>query len=320
MRSSAAVRGLPLARGAAATILLVALSSSAALGAAPVQRHFDTPELATTALVAALTANDTKALLGVLGPKAKPLVDSGDPVADKAAYARFVEKYNEAHALVRTGDTVTLQVGKDEWPFPIPLVKKEDGWRFDDAAGADEIIDRRIGRDELSAIQVCLAYVDAQREYYARNPENSPLLHYAQRIASSPGKRDGLYWNTTGDQKPSPLGALFARARAEGYAAKGSGEPYHGYYYRILAAQGSHAAGGAYDYVAHGEMIGGFALVAYPASYDASGVMTFLVNQDGVVFQKDLGPKTAELARAMKRFDPDDSWTRVEQTNPPDGD
>jgi len=295
-----------------AALALVVFLGCPAYADAPKQKHFATAEEAAQALADAVKSGDPKSLLLLFGSGATSLIDSGDPVADRAAGARFVEAYNQSHKLVNADNRTTLEVGADDWPFPIPLVHDEDGWRFDDTAGEDEIVNRRIGRNELSAIQSCLAYGDAQREYYVRNPEGTSLLHYAQKFASSPGKHDGLYWEAKENEPESPLGPVFASARAEGYALKGHGDPYHGYYYRILTAQGPDAKGGAYDYVAHGKMIGGFALVAYPAKWGASGVMTFLVNHDGVVFQKDLGPKTAELAKAMKRFNPDSMWARVE--------
>lgn len=278
------------------------------------QQHFASPEEAVQALVAAAKTGESKSLLAILGPAAKPLVDSGDPVTDRETLEKFVKGYEEANSLEKTTETqVTLATGKDAWPLPIPIVKDDAGWRFDTEAGDDEIIARRIGRNELSTIQSCLAFVDAQREYYERDPEKSGLLHYAHRFGSSPGKRDGLYYPTQEGEKPSPLGELFAAAKAEGYQKKKSGEPtpYHGYQYRILDGQGPHATGGAYSYLAHGKLLGGFALVAAPASYGNSGVMTFLVNQDGVVFEKDLGPKTAALAQAIKLFDPDETWKRV---------
>jgi hypothetical protein len=287
--------------------------------AAGAQRYFATAEEAVTDFVAAVKAHDTKALLAILGPEGEQLVDSGDPVADREAGERFVKGYEEKHTLETSDDgaKVTLDTGADDWPFPIPLVKDKDGWRFDTEAGEEEILNRRIGRNELSAIEACQAYVDAQREYYALSPQNDPVLQYAQKLASKAGKRDGLYWETTEEEKPSPLGPLIADARGEGYskAGRGGGEPYHGYLYRILTAQGSHAPGGAYSYLAHGKMIGGFALVAYPAEWDNSGVMTFIVNQDGVVYQKDLGPKTDALARAMTTYDPDDTWTAVDDAD-----
>jgi hypothetical protein len=216
---------------------------------------------------------------------------------------------------VKESDTkVVLDVGKDSWPMPIPLVKNSAGWHFDTKAGQQEILNRRIGRNELSTIQVSLAIVDAEREYWQRNPESSSLPHYARRIGSTPGNRDGLYWQTTGDETPSPLGELVAEAQREGYSRRGSGgqrTPYHGYYYRILTAQGPSAPGGAYDYLVRGQLIGGFALVAYPATWGVSGVMTFIVNHEGVVYQKNLGPNTAAIASAMKTFNPDSTWTKV---------
>jgi hypothetical protein len=294
----------------------LALPSRSTLEAAtPKQEHFASADAAVQAFVDALKANDTKKLVAILGPDSKPLFDSGDRVEDHATHDEFLDLYNQSHSLAMSGeDRAVLQAGKDNWPFPIPLVKDTDGWRFDTAAGDDEIINRRVGRNELSTIQACLAYVDAQREYYARNPDGAPLLHYAMKFASSPGKRDGLYWEPAPGEGDSPLGPLFAAARAKGYKNVGQGKPapYNGYYFRILTAQGSQAVGGAYDYVVRGSMMGGFGLVAYPAVYDSSGVMTFVVNHDGTVFQKDLGPKTAEIAKAMKAFNPDSSWTRVE--------
>jgi len=211
-------------------------------------------------------------------------------------------------------------VGKDDFPFPIPIVKKGQLWFFDTQAGKEEILNRRIGRNELSTIQACLAYVDAQREYARRDREAGSLMEYAQRFASSPGKKDGLYWETKEGESPSPLGPLVAQAVKEGYKKKedekqAKGQtliPYHGYYYKILKAQGNNAPGGAYDYVVKGKMIGGFAMVAYPAQYGVSGVMTFVVNHDGVVYEKDLGKETEKIASAMKKFDPDKTWKKAE--------
>lgn len=294
-------------------ILMIVLAGARTAIAAPsAPRDFTSAEEAAQALAAAIKSHSTKAMLAVLGADAQPLISSGDPVADENARDRFLHSFTEAHSLVpgQHGDTV-LQVGTDEWPFPIPLVKSAAGWHFDVAAGKQEILDRRIGANELSAIQACLAYVDAQREYYDRGPDGDPLLHYASKLASTPGKRDGLYWEAKADEAESPLGPQFARARAEGYAATGKGDPYHGYYFRILTAQGPSATGGSYDYVAHGKLIGGFGLVAYPAKWDNSGVMTFVVNQDGVVFEKDLGPDTTAAAKGMTTFNPDDTWKRV---------
>jgi hypothetical protein len=199
------------------------------------------------------------------------------------------------------------------------MVKEEAGWRFDTAAGEEEVLSRRIGENELSTIETCLAFVDAQREYYSLNPDKSPLLHYAAQLMSSKGKRDGLYWETSEDEEPSPLGPFVAEARSEGYKRNKAGRtPYHGYLYKLLTSQGANAPGGAYDYMAKGKLIGGFAMVAYPAEYGVSGVMTFLVNHDGVVYQKDLGPKTAAEAEKIAKFNPDDSWTKVKEDKPED--
>jgi len=207
---------------------------------------------------------------------------------------------------------VILQVGKDDWPFPIPLVKDGTNWRFDSERGKEELSNRIIGRNELDVIQVCLAYVDAQREYYMHNPRGVALPQYASKFMSTQGKRDGLYWATTTDEPPSPLGPLLAQARREGYnPTAGKSIPYHGYYYKMLTGQGPSAPDGAYDYVVRGQMIGGFAMVAYPAQYGESGIMTFIVNHDGVVYQKDLGPHTAATAQSMTKFNPDETWKKL---------
>jgi DUF2950 family protein len=283
--------------------LLVATAAHAA-GA----RNFSSPEEAAQALVAAARAGDPQGLLAVLGPDAREILRSGDAAVDKQARERFVAAYAEANTLRKTGDQALLVVGKDQWIFPIPIVKDPAGWRFDATEGKEEILNRRIGRNELSAIQAVQAYVDAQREYYLRNPQNDKLLQYAQKFVSGKGKRDGLYFPVKRDDPPSPLGPLFDRLQAAGKADAGKRVPYHGYYYRILKGQGPAAPGGAYGYVAQGRMIGGFALVAWPASYGRTGVMTFLVNHEGVVFEKDLGPGTAAAAQKMTLFNPDKSW------------
>jgi Protein of unknown function (DUF2950) len=284
-----------------------------AMGAAARQKSFPTPEEGVQALIEAAQKHDTTTLLAILGPEAKSLVSTGDPVSDRESRERFVKSYEEAHTLVQSGDTkVMLQMGKDEWPFPIPLIKGSAGWRFDTPAGQEEIRKRRIGRNELDVIQVCLAYVDAQREYYVRNPQNDTLLQYASKLISTKGKRDGLYWETSANEPPSPLGPLVARARREGYKrAAGKPASYHGYYYKMLTRQGPDAPGGAYDYVVRGKMIGGFALVAYPAQYGSSGIMTFMVNHDGVVYEKDFGPNTAATAQSMTQFNPDKTWKQL---------
>jgi hypothetical protein len=294
--------------------IVLVLASGSALGAAAAkQKIFSSPEEGVKALIDAAKENDTKAMLTILGPEAKSLIESGDQVSDRAALEGFVKSYEESNKLVKSGDAeAVLEVGKDQWPFPIPLVKEKAGWRFDTHEGKEEIINRRIGRNELDVIQVCLAVVDAEREYYQRDPDGDKLLQYAQKFISTKGKRDGLYWETKPGEQPSPLGLLVAEARAEGYkGAAGKPIPYHGYYYKILTGQGKNASGGAYDYLVKGKMMGGFGMVAYPAQYRSSGIMTFIVNHDGVVYQKDLGPKTASIAQSMTRFNPDKTWTAV---------
>jgi Protein of unknown function (DUF2950) len=291
--------------------LAIMLALQCATFAAPAQKTFASLDEAVHALVAALRAADRKALVEILGPQGNPLVWSGDDVADRAAFQRFTAEYDRAHRLEGGGGKVVLYVGDDDFPFPIPLVPDGPRWLWDTDAGDDELLNRRIGENELATIQVCLAYVDAQREYYSRG---QGLLEFAQRLDSTKGKRDGLYWETRPGELDSPLGPLVARARAAGYPLpppRGPA-PYHGYFYRILLAQGPDAPGGAYDFVVRGHMIGGFALVAYPASYGASGIMTFIVNQDGVVYQKDFGPKTAQAANAMKTYNPDRTWAEAD--------
>lgn len=297
--------------------LVGALGAPAAPVAGAKQASFASPEEAVKALVEALKAGDRKALRAILGPEARPLISSGDKVADKEARQHLVDAYDQAHKLEPVGDTkVIVSIGKDDWPLAIPLVKAGDAWRFDTAAGKEEILNRRIGRNELNTIQVCLAIVDAQREYARMGHDGGSGPEYAQKFVSDPGRRNGLYWKALeADEAPSPLGPLVAQAKAEGYGGKrasGKPVPYHGYFFRMLTAQGPDAPGGAYDYVVNGRMIGGFAAIAYPAQYGVSGVMSFLVNQDGVVYQKDLGTETAKLALAMKTFNPDSTWKKVE--------
>jgi len=291
--------------------LAIVLALQGVALAAPAQKSFASLDDAVNALVAAIRAADRKALVEILGPQGIPLVWSGDTVADRAALQRFVAAYDRAHRLQGGGGKVVLYVGDDDFPFPIPLVPEGPRWLWDTDAGDDELLSRRIGKNELSAIQVCLAYVDAQREYYSRG---TGLLEYAQRLDSTKGKRDGLYWETKPGEPESPLGPLVARARAAGYPLppRGAPAPYHGYFYRILTAQGLDAPGGAEDFVVKGHMIGGFALVAYPAVHGVSGIMTFVVSHDGVVYQKDLGSKTTQAANALKAYNPDSTWTRAE--------
>ena len=299
-------------------LLTMLLSVAALVGVAfaPValaQKMFGSPEEGMKELAAAVKAHDRKALLAVLGSGANAVVYSGDRVADRASGERFTAAYDEANKVETTGDKAIITVGKDAWPFPIPLIKTATGWRFDAKQGTEEILNRRIGRNELSVIQVVQACVDAQREYYLLDPTKDKLLHYAQKFVSSKGRRDGLYFPTKAGEPPSPLGDLVASAQAAGYKPGTSAQPkaYFGYHYRILKAQGPDAPGGAYDYVVRGRMIGGFALLAYPATYRNSGIMTFIVNQDGVVYQKDLGPATASVAKKITKFNPDATWQRM---------
>ena len=298
-------------------VMLVALLvSSAAAFAASGPKKFQTLDDAAQALITALRANDQKALAEIFGPHAGSIVSSGDAVADRNAYQRFAAAYAKAHRFEGGGGKVVLAVGDDDYPFPIPLVPDGPDWRWDADAGREEILNRRIGRNELDAIQVCLAYVDAQREYYSEDRDGDGVREYAQRIASSPGKHDGLYWPAKRGELPSPLGPLVVQAQSEGYAAAGSGRsqsrtPFHGYLYRMLMRQGPDAPGGAYEYVVGGHMIGGFALLAYPANYGVSGVMTFMVSHDGDVYQKDLGRATLSAQGAIQSFNPDSSWNRV---------
>jgi hypothetical protein len=279
------------------------------------QARYESPDQASAALLAAVSSGETSAMLRVLGEDALPLVESGDAIEDANTRNEFVALYADAHRWESEGaDVSTLVVGPEDWPFPFPLVNEGGAWRFDTTNGIEEILDRRIGENELSAIQASLAYVDAQREYYWLNPEGAPLLHYASSLVSTEGRKDGLFWEVAEAEAPSPLGALFASARAEGYLVDGPVRPvpYYGYHFRMLTAQGEHAAGGAYDYIVDDRMIGGFGLLAYPAERGSSGVMSFIVNHDGIVFSKDLGADTAKLAAEMTTFDPDESWKREE--------
>jgi len=304
-------------RGLAAVTLLCGSFAVATLGPAVAQQSFKTPGAAADALANAARASDRAALLAVLGKEGAEIASSGDPVADSDIRKRFVEAYDAKHQVQMNGDAnATLIIGKEDFPVPIPLVRKGDAWQFDTAAGRQEVLARRIGRNELAAIQSSLAYADAQNEYADKDRTGAGAGVYAQRIVSDAGKKDGLYWpsSTSGDE--SPLGELVAEATQQGYRVGEGRAPFHGYYFKILTRQGPDAHGGALDYVVNGKMIGGYALVAYPAEYRNSGVMTFIVNHEGVVFQKDLGPHTAELAERMTAFNPDSSWTKVTDTEP----
>lgn len=292
---------------AVAILLTVAPPPSA--GAAAPQKSFSSPDDAVKALVAAVKEGNEKELTLILGPGSKELIVSGDEVADRADREQFIKAYELKSSLERKSATATvLHVGPDAWPMPIPIVKKGGKWAFDIGKGKTEILKRRIGRNELHVIDVINAYVDAQLEYAGKDCRGAGKVEFAQRLISSGGMRDGLYWEAKEGEPPSPLGPLMARAATEGY---GNLSPFHGYYFKILKGQGKHAAGGAYQYVVKDRMILGFGLVAYPAEYGNSGVMTFIVNQAGTVYEKNLGKNTRRLAEAMELFDPDKSWRAV---------
>ena len=292
---------------------LVSLMIAALLcGTANAQQAFKTPDEAASALAGAAKAGDPKAIVTVLGPDGADIASSGDPVADAATREKFVAAYNAKHQITMEGDNKAIVViGQEDFPLPIPLLRKDGAWRFDTAAGREEILFRRIGKNELDAIQSSLAYVDAQNDYADKDRTGAGKGLYAQRIVSSAGKRDGLYWPDAQNSDPSPLGELVAKASAQGYRTGGGRTPFHGYYFKILDKQGAAAPGGELEYVVKGKMIGGFALVAYPAEYRNSGVMTFIVNHNGIVYEKDLGPRTAELAERMTAYNPDSTWHKV---------
>jgi hypothetical protein len=299
--------------GAVAALLMVPLC--ALLAAGQTQKVFPTPEEAVQALVEAAKAGNTDELLAIFGPEAKEILSSGDPVADRRQREVVVVALGEGWRLVdHESGAKELIIGHEAWPFPIPLVKEANGWRFDTEAGADEILARRVGRNELTVIQICRTYPNAQQVYASVGHDGKPQGIFAQKIRSGEGKQDGLYWPARPGEKLSPLGDLAAQAAEEGYGVgQQSGPiPFHGYFFRILTAQGPAAPGGATSYVVNGDMTGGFALVAWPAEYGNSGVMTFIVNQDGIVYEKDLGEETAALAGQIKDYNPDETWTRVE--------
>jgi hypothetical protein len=292
-------------------LLVAAFVATGARAAAPGQKTFMSPEAASSALVQALKAHDRKATLAVLGD-AGEWISSSDTVADNATRDQFVAAYEAKHAIAVDGDTARLTVGDNEFPFAFPIVKSGERWRFDTAAGKEELLARRVGRNELDAIKVLRAIADAQRDYASEDRNGDGVLDYAQKFGSSPGKHDGLYWPTKAGEPPSPLGELVARAGGEGYSKKSGGpHPYRGYYYRMLKGQAKSAESGAFDYVIHGRAIAGFAVVAWPAKYGNSGIMTLMVNQDGKVYQADLGPESSSRAAKIQRFDPGKGWSQV---------
>jgi hypothetical protein len=295
-------------------VVLMVLASAHAADASETPT-FARPEDAMRALVAAVRTGDEDKVATILGPGSKDLLSSGDPVDDQAEARRFAALATERTRFeTLESGAVIAHIGKDDWPFAIPLVKDGEHWRFDTDAGREELLNRRIGRNELKAVDVCHAYVDAQFEYASQPRNGDGKRAYAQKVRSEPGKQDGLYWEDPTGKHSSPLGPLMAEATAEGYGRQegdAGPRPYHGYFYRILTSQGKNAAGGARDYVKDGRMTGGFALIAYPAEYGDSGIMTFLVGPPGIVYQKNLVEKTAEVAAAIKTYDPDESWTPV---------
>jgi hypothetical protein len=294
-------------------VLVLALVAGCARQAAQ-DNAFDTPEEAVTAFVAALEKHDLPRLKALLGPASDALLQSGDPVQDKGDRERFLAAYKARHALADDGaDRRLLVIGAEDWPMPVPIVKRDGKWLFDGEAGVDELIYRRVGANELGAIDVCRGFVSAQLEYASEGRDGDPAGIYALKLISDEGLHNGLYWPTVDDEPPSPAGPFVAAAAAEGYRrADGDARtPYHGYYYRLLYAQGPNANGGAREYFKDGLLTEGFALIAWPADYGSSGVMTFIVNQDGVVFQKDLGEDTATVVESIQAFDPDSSWTAI---------
>ena len=299
-----------LTKLALVAMLLTVCVPTRSMAQQPGQKTFSSAEEASNALVRAVQANDKQMMLDVLGPDGKQIISSGDETEDANSRANFVKRYQEMHRLVKEPDgTTVLYIGAHNWPAPIPLVHKGDSWYFDTEAGKKEILYRRIGRNELSAIRVCQELVAAQKEYSAEHKE------YAQKIFSDEGQHNGLYWEAAEGAPQSPIGPLVASAVAQGYAKRrdGTPTPYRGYYFHILTGQGKNASGGAKNYVENGKMTEGFSFVAYPAEYRSSGVMTFIVSEDGVVYQKDLGRKTDVLAKAMKEYDPNPSWQKAEE-------
>jgi hypothetical protein len=286
--------------------------STASTKVAPKRVYFATPQEGFSALVEALRKPDFKAVDRLLGPGYRRITDSGDSVADRAAAQHFVEQYDLKHRIELQGDaTAQLSTGESDWPMPIPLVKQAGGWAFDADAGEDELIARRIGRNELDAMQVCLAFIDMQQEYAEVDRNGNGLLEYARRLASSPGKHDGLYWPTKAGETPSPAGPRLAAAHVQPTAGKKTSRPFHGYYFRMLTTQGANAPGGKRDYIVDGRLIGGVALLAWPASYLSSGVKTFMCNLDGVIYERDFGPDTSSLVRKINAFDPGPGWSRA---------
>jgi hypothetical protein len=281
-------------------------------------KTFATPAEAVQTLIKAVEAGDQDGVLAIFGDDGKELVFSGDPVQDKAGREAFLKAYKTKHAIVAQDETTRiLQVGANNWDMPIPIVKSDGKWHFDTAAGKQELLYRRIGSNELGAISVCLGFISAQKDYAATGHDGLPAGIYARRLNSEPGKQNGLYWEVKEGEEMSPGGPLLAQASDEGYEKISTGgrqQPYHGYYFRILKAQGAAAKGGAKSYLVDDKLTGGVSLLAFPAQYKVSGAMSFVVNQDGVVYEKDLGEKTDEVARAITEYNPDSTWKKVQET------
>ncbi len=319
-RSASNFKEKPVCRLGLALFMIPALAFVLACPAAhaqdPGQKTFGTPEEAVSALMTAAQAGNREEVLAIFGPEGKDIISTGDEATDKWERDRVIEAYHElARLIAETDGRVFLHIGKQEWPFPIPLREKDGAWYFDTRAGKEEVTNRRIGRNELSAIEVCKAYVDAQREYASKDRDNDQVLEYAQKASSEQGQYDGLYWLPPEGGEDSPMGLFFARATVDEITPKQTTTPrapFHGYYFKILKGQGPQTPGGAYDYVINGNMIGGFALLAFPADYGTTGIMSFIVNQQGIVYQQDLGVKTDRIATKMKRYNPDKSWQKVE--------
>jgi len=276
-------------------------------------KSFASPDEAVTALIDALKRNNDQQLIAILGPEGKKLIYSGDEVADQADRACFIRKFEEKHRLdQKNPTTIILYVGEEDWPLPIPMLKTSSGWYFDTAQGKEEILNRRIGKNELNVIKVMEAYIDAQREYVRKDWNANGVMEFAQRLVSTEGKKDGLYWPVKQGDKPSPFGPLIAQAVNEGYKKEDKAlNPYHGYYYKILHGQGKNTTGGEYSYVEKNKMVLGFGLVAYPAEYGNSGIMTFIVNQQDAIYEKDFGQDTVKTVNAMEKYDPDQTWKKV---------
>ncbi len=299
-----------------AVLLMVFLAGAASAKAGPGAKQitFASPDEAIKALTAAVQNDNDKGLISILGPGSGDLISSGDKVDDRKGKERFLTAYGEKNSIELIGDDrAALHIGSQDRAFPIPIVKKGSRWFFDTKAGKEELLCRRVGRNELNVIEVLHAYTDAQREYASKDRNDNGVLEFAQRLISTKSKKDGLYWDAKEGEEESPFGPLIAKAAEEGYKDRKKMDPFHGYYFRIIKAQGPNAKGGAFNYVAKGHMVLGFGLLAYPAKYGSSGIMTFIVNQEGVIYQKDLGSKTEKAAKITK-YDPDKTWNRVEET------